>query len=252
MADDDVTDLTEEGGESEAAGKGKKKKEKTPKLPKAGKEPKEKKEKAPKEKGGSAGGIILIMIIVLIILIGGFGAALYFDVFDAREITAEIVTQPLLDIIIWLDPGYSTINQRLIEEQAEQEQWFREQSGKMDEREEFIILQEDALTAREQQVERRANELNRREEQILAMYERTVPLYRRDDRTEQEMEDMLSLSRLYTNMSPEAAAERLVALHDPRDVAAILYYMGERNAASILAAFDVRFAAEITEILLYY
>jgi flagellar motility protein MotE (MotC chaperone) len=52
-------------------------------------------------------------------------------------------------------------------------------------------------------------------------------------------------------MSPDAAAERLVRLYDPRDVAAILYFMAERSAASILAAMEPGYAANITEIMLY-
>ena len=82
------------------------------------------------------------------------------------------------------------------------------------------------------------------------MYERTVPLYRRE-MTEEELEDMMSISTLYTQMAPEAAAARLVRLYDPRDVAAILYFMGERNAAAIMSVMTVEYAAEITEILLY-
>ena len=69
--------------------------------------------------------------------------------------------------------------------------------------------------------------------------------------TEQEMEDMLSLSTTFTNMSPDTAATILVHLYDPRDVASILYFMRERNSAAILAEMDVRYAANITEIWLY-
>jgi len=242
MADDEITDLTEEEGSGDT-GKGKSKPEKPPKGPKTPKE------KRPKEKSG-AGGVIIIMILVLVILIGGFSAALYFNVFSAREITADLITEPLLNVIIWLDPEYLEIDQRLAEEREAQERQFEEIAENLDEREEVVIIREGSLNQREQQLEWRAQELDRREEHIMAMYERTIPLWKRD-MTEEELEDMLSLSRLFTQMSPEDAAARLVALHDPRDVAGILYYMGERNAASILAAFEVRFAAEITEILLY-
>ena len=250
MADEEVTDLTDgEGSDSGAADKGKKKGAKAPKEPKEPKEKKEKKPKGPKEKGG-AGGIIIIMILVLLILIGGFAAALYFDVFDTRVIIADIITDPLLDIIIWLDPGYSSINQRLLTERELQERRFEERAEDLDNREAEVKQLEDILTSREQQLDRRAFDLDRREEQIIAMYERTVPIHRRD-MTDEELDDMLSLSRTFTQMSPETAAQILVELYDPRDVAALLYYMGERNAASILAVMNVDYAAEITEILLY-
>jgi len=250
LAEVETTDLTEdEGASGGAADKGKK-------APKAEKAPKEKKVKGKKEKGekgekgGGAGSIILIMVLVLVILIGGFSAALYFDVFSAREIMADVVTEPLLDVIIWLDPGFSSIRQRLVIESEAQEKRLEERKQELDEREVEIEILENAFGTMEEQLDRRASDLDRREEQILAMYERTIPIYRRE-MTEQELEDMNSLSRTYTQMAPETAARILVQLYDPRDVAAILYFMGERNAGSILAEMDVNYAANITEILLY-
>jgi len=251
VADDEITDLTEDG-DSGAAAKGKGKKAKAPKEPKT---PKEKTPKAPKDKkakggGGGGAGIIIIMLLVLIILIGGFGAALYFDVFNAREITADIVTEPLLDIIIWLDPGYLSIEQRLRVERETQEKQFEERTAELDEREAAISLIEGVIDTRENLLDRREVEQDRREEQLVAMYERTVPMYRRIE-SEEDMEDMLSLVTTFTQMSPETAAAILVRLYDQRDVASILYFMSERNAATILAEFTTEYAAEITEIWLY-
>jgi len=248
MSDGEVTDLTDEQSETEEKSKG-------GKPPKEKKEKKPKKEKSEKQKGdksekSGAGSIILIMILVLVILIGGFTAALYFDVFDSREIIADVITEPLLDVIIWLDPGFSSINQRLIAEGEAQERRFEERGIEYDEREEIIEMHESFIETREQQLDRREQELNRREEQIIAMYERTIPLYRRE-MTDEEYTDMMSLSRTYTQMSPDVAAGILVRLYDPRDVAAILYFMGERNSAAILAVMDPGYAANITEILLY-
>ena len=250
MADEETTDLTE-SEEPSAPAKGKK----APKEPKEPKAPKEKKEKKKKEKSdsgdkGGAGGIIIIMLLVLAILIGGFTAALVFDVFSAREIIADVITEPLLDVIIWLDPGFSSIRQRLDVEEEALIKRMDEYKIEMEGLEDDLQLREAAILSREQALERRGFDLDRREEQIIAMYERTIPLYRRE-MTEEEMDDMLQISRIYTQMSPDDAAERLVRLYDPRDVAAILYFMGERNSASILAVMEVGYAAEITEILLY-
>ena len=249
MADEEVTDLTEGEEDSDAKAKGK---QKTEKAPKAAKEKKEKGSKDKKEKGekGGSGVIILLMILVLVVLIGGFGAAVYFDILGAREIVADAITEPLLNLIVWLDPQFSTVDQQLRDERAAQERRFAEREADFEDREEEIILQEDILIMREQALDRREMELNNREDQIIAMYERTIPIHRRE-MTEQELEDMLSLSTTYTQMSPESAAAILVELYDPRDVAAILYYMGERNAGSILAVMRPNYAAEITEILLY-
>jgi len=251
VADEEITDLTVDE-EEESGTNGKQKKEKAPKEPKG---KKEKKEKIPKEKGekkGGASGVILIMILVLVVLIGGFAAAVYFNVFDARIIVADAINEPLTRLIIWLDPGFSTVDRQMREEAEAREKKIVELEIDLEERIAAVEVHENDLYSREQQLDRRASELNSREQQIISMYERTIPLYRRDDRTEQELEDMLSLSRTYSNMSPETAAEIMVKLHDPRDVAAILYYMTERNSASILAAFRPEYAAEITEILLYY
>ena len=248
MAGEEITDLT--GGEEEESGaKGKQKKETAPK------EPKGKKEKIPKEKGekkGGAGGVILIMLLVLILLIGGFAAAIYFDVFEARSIVADAISEPLTKLIIWLDPGFSTVDQQMRDEAEARERRIMELEFDLDGRIAEAEAREDELFSREQQLDRRASELNSREQQIIQMYERTIPLYRRDDRTDQELEDMLSLSRTYSNMAADVAAEIMVKLHDPKDVAAILYYMSERNAALIFTEFRPEYAAEITEILLYY
>jgi len=259
LADDDITDLTEDEESSGSAGKENQKKQKAPKAPKEPKEPKEKKGKDKKdsketgedaEKKGGAGGIIIIMILVLVILIGGFGAAMYFNVLGARSIVANAVNDPLIKLVIWLDPGFSSIDDRMRAESASRDKRHAEKEAELEERDEEVTLREDSINSREAQLDRRERELDSREAQIIAMYERTVPIYRRD-MTEQEQEDMESLSRTYSQMSPSDAAERLARLYDPRDVAAILYFMMERPRAAILAAMNPTYAAEITEILLY-
>jgi len=190
------------------------------------------------------------MILVLLILVGSFAVALFFNVFDSRAIVADVITEPVLNVLIWLDPGYSSINQWLISEAEEQERRFEERSEDLQFRMQDIEFREGIVDTRESLLERREFELDRREEQIIAMYERTTPLYRRE-MTEEELDDMESLSRTYSQMAPESAARILVELYDPRDVAAILYFMSERNAAAILAVMHPEYAAEVTEILLY-
>ena len=251
MADDDVTDLTEGEEEAGSAGGGKQKKEKAPKAPK---EPKESKEKEPKEKGekkGGAVGVILIMIIVLIILIGGFGAAMYFNVFDARTIVGETVNEPLLRLVIWLDPGFSSVDARLRDERDTQERRFAERELDIEARDLEVKEREAEINARQEQLDNRERNLNSREAQIIQMYERAIPIHRRENMSDQELEDMVSLSRTYTQMSPVNAAVILVEIYDQRDVAAILYFMGERPRGAIMAALHPAYAAEITEILLY-
>jgi len=248
--DDDVTDLTEDAEEPAPASKDKPKKEKAPKVEKP---PKAKKEKAPKENDDSksgAAGIVLIMILIVILLIGGFGAVLFFDLFSSRQIVGDVVNDPLIRVVTWLDPRFNTIEQQLVIDAETQSKQHAERTEELDIREENIVFLENDIATREQLLERRALELDNREAQIIAMYERTVPIHRRE-MTEEELEDMISLSRTFSRMSPEDAAKILRQLYDPRDVAAILYYMTERNASAILSTMDERYAAELTEILLY-
>jgi len=250
VADDDVTDLTDDGAGAPPASKSTPKKAPAPKAPKA---PSGKSEKASKEKDdkkSGTGGIILIMILILILLIGGFAATLFLDLFNSRQIVGNVVNDPLIGVIVWLDPKFSTIEEQLEADNEAQETLHAQRSADLDAREENIELIESELQMREQLLDRRAMELDGREIQIIAMYERTIPLHRRE-MTEEEHGDMLALSRTYSQMSPADAARILVQLYDPRDVAAILYYMNERNAGSILTEMDARYAAEITEILLY-
>jgi len=249
--DDDVTDLTEDEEEPTPASNGKTKKEKAPKPekpPKAKKEP-----KAPKEKDESksgAAGIVLIMILIVILLIGGFGAVLFFDLFSSRQIVGDVVNDPLIRVVTWLDPRFNTIEQQLVTDAETQAKRHAERTEELDLREDNIEILENDIATREQLLERRALELDNREAQIIAMYERTVPIHRRE-MTDEELEDMISLSRTFSRMAPEDAARILRQLYDPRDVAALLYYMSERNSAAILSTMDERYAAELTEILLY-
>jgi flagellar motility protein MotE (MotC chaperone) len=259
--EEDVTDLTDESGGKDKKKKGKAPKapkaEKPAKAPKAPKAPKEKKSKEPKVKGekrSGLGGLLVVMLLILLILAGGSFAVLYFDYFDAREIISEFVQEPLIEAIVWLDPGFSSINDSLNNTAAAHDKRLaeiEEMEAEMEVRDGELNARGEALNSREQQLDRRAMDLERHEEAIRELYERMLPLHKRD-MTPQEMDDMMSLSRIYTNMAPGVAAGILVELHDPMDVAAILYYMGERNSAAILAEMDTEFAAELTEIWLYY
>jgi len=250
MADEEL----EGGGEETAADTGgKKKKVKPPKPVKAPKEKKLKGTKPPKvegEKSGGIAGIIIIMVLVAIILIGGFVTSMYFGILGTREVVGDLVRQPMLDFLIWLDPRLDAIDQRLTDDAEAFDEHVAEKTAELDEREYYILQQEEDLEARLMQVERQAVELDSREAQIIAMYERTMPLHRRIE-SDEDLEEMLSISEIYSQMSPNIAATILINIYDPRDVAAILFFMNESNAASILTEMEPHMAAEITEILLY-
>ena len=205
---------------------------------------------------GQAGGkkefrwVVLVLILVPVLLIGAFVAAVILDYFGARGLVAGIARDPLLRAVIWLDPEFSTL-----EEEMHNRSEARE--GALEVREEFvntrfeeIDAREASANTREQQLDRRAQAILRREEELNRQQQNIgVPVFRRQ-LTEQELEDILSLSRTYSQMSPGTAAEILVELHSLDDVATILYHMTERSAAAVLSVMEVWFAAEITEILL--
>ena len=254
MPDEEVTDLTEEGSESKAEPAKEKpakpaKSESDDSAAKASKAKGKGKGKAQK-KGGGGGGVIAIMLIIALLLAGSFGAAVYFDVFSARAITSDLLKDPLLKVVIWLDPTFSTVDERMRNEAEARDRRLTTLEEKLEERIEELLQRESRADTREQQLDRRAIELNNREEQIIAMYERTVPLYRRD-MTIQEREDMETYARTFTQMAPEAAAQILVGTGSVDDVAAILYFMSERNAAAILAAFHPDYASAVTNVWLY-
>jgi flagellar motility protein MotE (MotC chaperone) len=252
MADEEVTDLTE--GEADAG----QKKGKAPKAPKVttpqGEVPekgKGAKGKGKGKKGGGGGSLVIIMIVILLLTVGSFGFAVYTDFMNARAFLADVFSEPLIDAIIWLDPRFSTVNDQMQSDADAREEKLDEREAAIDEREAAVELRESVVTTREQQNERRTQELNTREDEITAMYERTIPLYRRE-MSQAETDEMLSIARTFTQMSPDEAAAIMVEIYDERDVAAILFFMAERNRGAILAAFEPAYAAHITEILLYF
>jgi len=257
VPDEEVTDLTEDEASQAKEEPKKEKAAKAKPTPEAedvtdsGKKGKGKgKAKSKGSKKGGGGGIIIIMLVVALLLAGSFGAAVYFDVFSARAITADLLKDPLLRVVIWLDPSFSTVDERMREEADARDRRLTAREEKLNEREAEIVQRESRADTREQQLERWVIDLNNREEQLIILYERTVPIYRRD-MTLQELEDMESLARTFTQMSPESAAYILVGLGSYDDVAAILYFMSDRNAAAILAAFNPDYAANITRVILY-
>ena len=176
--------------------------------------------------------VILVIVIILDILVVGFILEeIYFNSFGTRDI--------FIDTVMKLDPDYKMREQTLDTREAD----LNVLQSEMDARERMIA-------SREQQNDRRGVELDGREETIRELEQSPVPIYMRI-LTDQEISDMIALSRSYAVMAPEAAVAILVELGNPDDVAAILYYMSNKNAAAILAAMDPVFAAAITEILLY-
>ena len=237
MADnisEDFTDLTVDDSIEESAEE-EYKPVKTPKAPKAPKAPREPsaaievKAGKVKKKGRK---LKIILIIVLIVLVAGF-------VFEETYFNYLGLRTMLFDAVVMLDPDYRMREETLNKRESE----LNALKAELDAREKTI-------TSRESQNDRRSADLQRQSDEIRDREAWLTPLYRRQ-MSEQEQEDMASISLSYSRMSPENAASILLELNKPEDVAAILYFMSERNAAAILAVMEPEFAARITEIWLY-
>ena len=220
---------------------------------KPGKKGKGEKGKGDKAKGekkkGSKIWVILIIILIILILIAAFCAAVYFNLFGFGDIILEPVGEWLFGLMVWIDPEFSSVEKVLKEEAAVRSAALDVREQALNTREEEIIAREEAANTREKQIDRRAQTLDRREEVLDIREDSDKPRFRKE-LTDRELEDITSLSRTYAQMAPETAAEILAELYEPMDIASILYFMAERNAASVLSAMEIGLAAIITEILL--
>ena len=192
----------------------------------------------------------LVLILIPVFLVACFVVALIFNMFGFRDMIGRLVIEPLINTIIWFDPEFTSVDEALRRRDDER-------SRVLDEREAGLAALEEELDARgtqanerDIQLDKRDAALDKREESLKQEQESAeAPAYKRV-LTEQELADLQSLSRSFSNMDPEIAAGILEELYEIDDVAAIIYHMSERNAAGILSVMDADFAARITEILL--
>ena len=201
------------------------------------------------KKKGSKLFIILIAAFALIFLVAIFILMVYFNVFGVGERVLAPVNEWLFSAIVWANPEFSSVDEELRRKNEERVEELDGRAVELDTREEEVTMREEAANTREIQLNRRHEALNRREAAIGQREDQAIPMFRRA-LTEEELADVQALSRLYSQMSPETAAEILAGLEDNMDIASILYHMNERNAATIIAAMEVELAVAITEILL--
>lgn len=180
-----------------------------------------------KKKKGKAFRIILPLILILII-IGTLVVAVLYNLFSFRDI--------LFDTVYSLDPEYRAV------ESIKAGLDLREQE--LDKKEERILKSEQRLNGLEEKLNERDKELDRREIENIPIYLRPM--------TDEDLESMKSISRVYSEMAPEDAAEILASLYSVEDMTAILYYMSEKKSAEILAVIDRGLAVEITDMLIHY
>ena len=230
IVNDDFTDLTAEENSGEEA-EAKQKPARAPRQPRPA-QPEAETAKGGKRKKKRGRLLKIILIAILVVLIAGF-------VFEEVYLNYLGTRDMLIDAIVKLDPDFRSREAGLDEWEAELESLQNE----LDARERSVVT-------REGQNDRRKADLDIREQALVNREQWVDPLYKRV-MSEEEIADMESLSRTYSMMPPESAAQILMELEQLEDVAAILYFMTERNSSAILAVMEPDFAAEITVILLY-
>ena len=213
-------------------------------------EPKKRKEKKPIEydeygnplPSRKRGLFKVLFIVVPILLCAGFVFGLiYLNWFGARNMFIDSVNR--------LDPEYAEARREYYME-LERIDLYWEEFWEMYHEEEYnLSAWRRDLEARAEYLDDREDWLNREELRLLDWEARRTPIHRRDP-TSPEHEEMWIVGGIYAAMTPQQAAERLVALYTREDAAAILMFMSQRNAGAILAQIPPPYAARITEILL--
>jgi flagellar motility protein MotE (MotC chaperone) len=216
--------------ETEPETKGKKpkkpKKERTPKKERKPIEAKVKKSKKEKKKRGK----LLALLIPLIVGVAAIGTFIFlsiqFDVFGTRTI-----------FINWacsLDPEYGDFADRISD--------LEYQLDDIETREADIEYQWELLAEERE-------ELANWEQEIYAEVGGHTPLWR-SPMTDGDLADMKNLAKIYGAMAAADAADIMAQLYSADEMAAILYYLTAKKAASVLTAMDHDLSASITEILM--
>lgn len=68
--------------------------------------------------------------------------------------------------------------------------------------------------------------------------------------SEEKLTELKKVGAIYSKMDPTAAADIMVEIYQPMELATIIYYMQPAAAASLLAKMDSAQAARITQILM--
>ena len=220
--------IGQEPGGEEKGGTGEAKAKKQPAVPKnRALEIKKAKKKKRKRRI-----LIIVLVAVLIILVAGFVfEEMYFNYLGIRD--------KFIDAVVQLDPAYGARQKNLDSREAE-----------LNKRQAELDTREADITKRETENDKRTVDLDNREKTLKELEALPTATYR-PKLTDQEIAKMKSLSLVFAKMDPTSAAAILVSLVQPDDCAEIIYYMSERSAAPILAAMDPKFAATVTELLLY-
>lgn len=186
-----------------------------------------KKKKKNKDKKERRGGTWILVLLVLILLIAAAVFAIFF--FNLFKIP-----RMFYDFAHNLDPVYSGISDKEIALAAKESE---------------LKQLEEALDAFKLQLETTERTLKERENDIGSAEVQTNPIYW-PPVNEDDVAFMKNIGKIYAAMEPEIAADIMTRLYEVEDMAAIIYYMKQDSAASILENMNAVTAAQITNVLL--
>ena len=202
----------------------------------------------------------VLVIVIPVLLVSAFVfEELSYNKLGLREKASDILTSAA----IWVDPQHDSARRtlRLRKEEldrreadiaAREERQLADYEARLStlsERKAALDEREDELDAADVKIEQRTEALDKREQDMNDLTLDKTPIYKRA-LTEQEITDLKNLSSTFAAMAPDSAAEILVRMYDPGDVAVIIYYMSSKNAAAVMSAMDPAYAANLTQLLI--
>ena len=171
---------------------------------------------------------LIVGILIIIVLFIGFAfTVFYFDFFNVRT--------GFFAFLHGIDPDYRGMTER--------EAAIAEKTLELSNREQGITAEEDRLKAVE-------SGLSERETAVIQREQIKTPIYR-PPVNDEDVVYMKSIGKIYASMDPVAAADIMVRLYSTEDMAAVIYYMTQPEAAAILERMPANTAADITDRLLH-
>lgn len=184
-------------------------------------------EKKPQSKGGSKKSSLTVFIIIIVIIL----------IF----VTASIVIF-MLNIGNLRDSVLAVISpETAVEEEISEQQRLEAQI-----RDEIIRLSavEDELEKRESELNVRENELNLKEEEINRIMQENIVV---QERLSPQLESLMSITEIYSNMESEQAALILSAMESDEQIILIIKNMDNEKSGEILGLMEAERAAGLIE-----
>ena len=251
-------------GKGEKAEKAEKpdKAEKPGKAGKADKDGRAGRSAAAAKKGKKEKGILfkVLIIVIPVLLVAAFVfEEVSYNKLGLREKAGDLLT----NAVIWLDPQHDSARRtlRLRKEELDKREAdlaaredrqladYEARLSALGERKAALDEREDELDIVDAKIEQRTSALDKREQDLNDLTLDRTPIYKRT-LTDQEITDLKNLSSTFAAMTPDSAAEILVRMYDPGDVAVIIYYMSSKSAAAVMSAMDPAYAANLTQMLI--